>query len=117
MADDFTPAKRGDLILIEVAHSVTYAPGSGKGTERWTTYHLAMVTSVTREGVMKAAERPAVAPHPLRFGEATRSWVVPADKVGGDGWAFLTRLGQTVDFDSIDQARDTIRMEASRLPA
>jgi hypothetical protein len=50
-------AKRGDLITIS---QLTTAHCIGRPAEQSETIHLAVVTSVTREGAVKAAEGPSL---------------------------------------------------------
>lgn len=47
-----SPARRGDLVAIAVQHSATYT--TGRGAQRWTSYLLGVVESVTRTGWVKA---------------------------------------------------------------
>jgi hypothetical protein len=51
------PVKKGDVVALAVAHSSTYAFGSGRGTERRITYTLARVGSATRHGEAKTLHR------------------------------------------------------------
>ena len=71
----FTPAKRGDLVLIPCTESFTLVHGK---TTRTTTYALAKVTSVTRDGRIKAAERPSTHEFPWKFGKPDACYVVSA---------------------------------------
>ena len=50
----YTPVRRGDLVLVTVRNSVTYA--GPRGTEVATEYVAGIVTRVTRDGRVKAWE-------------------------------------------------------------
>jgi hypothetical protein len=113
-----TKTRRGDAILIERTESITYAFGSGRGTERKKLYAIAIVTSVTREGRMKGAERPSdIAPWPWKFGGGQeQSWVIVKGERCLDPVELVRRIyaDREEDFDSFEAARDAIKAECLR---
>lgn len=112
------PARRGDMVLIEAFESSTAMHGP---TTRRPVYRLAKVTSIDREGIVKAAERPDVCPMPwtFRLYGNPRRWVVAlADFPPGttaDG--VLRQLGERADFESTDAAIATLKPMTQPKPA
>lgn len=49
--------KRGDVVCLIVYHSVTYAIGSGRGTERTAKYTLAIVNGANAKGEATSLRR------------------------------------------------------------
>ncbi|PWC91939.1 hypothetical protein [Azospirillum sp. TSO5] len=114
MATIENAAKRGDAVLIEMESSVTEMHGK---TTRTKYYALAIVTSVSRDGRVKAAERPGSyetngCPWPWKFGTPSKCWVIPRDRCP-DGAELVRRIYSctTRDFETLEHARDVIRME------
>lgn len=105
-------ARRGDLCAIVRTHR-DYVIGAGATTER-TTVELELVTSVTREGVVKrTAFRPGAAGSDLR-GYPT-VYVVPASSLSADWatvYAALPRYDghdQVRPFSSVEECREFLR--------
>lgn len=109
------PAKRGDAVVIELSHSSTAMHGP---TTRTFTYAVAVVTSVTRDGYVKTAQRdPTAAPMPWTFTEIDRRWMVPKPALAGlspNKLIASVYAGRTTDFGSIDEARDAIKAAVQR---
>ena len=111
---EFKPAKRGDLVMVPVVSSVTYAFVSGRGTERSVSYALARVTSVTRDGMVKAAERPYPSPSPWKFAGChvhPGMMVASADRFARPTDEIVAEIngGLDADFASPDDLRNVLR--------
>lgn len=76
-----SPAKRGDLVAVTVEHSATYT--TGRGTQRWTSYLLGVVESVTRAGWVKALRDARGTLH-----RATGDYYLNATRIPADTLAF-----------------------------
>lgn len=84
---EFAPAKRGDLVLIETVHR-DYIIGSSGLREYWQ-YELHEVTSITRDGQIKAVRGLRYEydqdPVPLaRMVGVDRKWVISKAQLGVD---------------------------------
>lgn len=103
-----TIAKRGDLVCIQRVDSVTYAFGSGRGTERTAVYMLAIVTSVTRDGRVKLAERPEHAPWPWKLSAGGYDChVLSAARLSRAATEVVAELAR--DFATLDELRAAVR--------
>ena len=106
---DFTPAKCGDIVVIPRWFSITYASGTGRGTERQVEWNLGIVSSVTRKGRVKAAD--AIAPNGVRYPRYFRNpaecSVLAAERLATDPVTILTQLDGV--FTSLDEVRDRLR--------
>lgn len=101
-----TQIHKGDVAAIEVVHSVTYAFGTGRGTERRKAYHLVTVTSATRDGVAKSYQRKGFAnQESVRYGGRVLA-------IGGDNQEKARRafaaMADDVEFDSLDAIKAAV---------
>jgi len=102
----FTPAKRGDLALVEETHSAVSLAG---GTTRTTVHRLTRVANTTRDGRVTAVERMFYGKPLLgkpRDGVTLPCLIVSQSKV--DAPAAFAALG-ACEFSSVDAAREAVR--------
>ena len=106
-AAGFTPARRGDIAVLGVERSSAALHGA---TTRYVDYVVTNVTSVTRDGLVKATGATPCGLHP-----GTRLYLVSADLIPGrkvdELLRRLARDGDGAVFPPLDQARNAIRFE------
>lgn len=100
------PAKRGQFVAIERSHSYFTL---GKGTTRYSEFHIARVVSITREGLVKTADFGSGVAYKAR--DWKMAWTIPAQHQAGAAALF----GQS--FDSQDAAVNAIRAVGTAIAA
>ena len=106
-------AKRGDLVVLEIRHRDFYA---GSGIKESYEYSVAVVTSITRDGMVKAARRAGWdGGCPLdRMTGLVRWWVAP--KASMDVEAAMAAAAEhtypnsstTRGFETLEEARELL---------
>lgn len=120
-----TKAKRGDLVVIVTQHSDYII---GKGSQQHTDCQIAVVSNITREGLVKAIRW--AYNHGEKWDEPTllsrlgriETHLVPATKVDvtaalGTAKAHRWPNGGTMPYDSLDEVREAIRPHLLKQPA
>lgn len=97
-------AHRGDLVLIPQQSSYTMMNGP---TVRETTWSVAIVTSVTVTGRVKAAKRPQTCNWPWAFGTPSQCMVASRESFSRPVTEVIAALSRH-DFDSPEQAREAL---------
>lgn len=109
-------AKRGDLVVIETEH-IDYV--IGQGCKKHSEFIIAVVTSITRAGVVKAV-RPAGYSAPVEIGRMfgfRKAHLVPKARIDvpaaiatAEGHTWTGRPGDTTKYyDTVDEAKDALR--------
>lgn len=98
-----TPAKRGDLVLIPYTERASYEINPYRHIPEREMFVLAMVTSVDREGRVKAANRPT---WPSRFGYDSEALILPAARLNESADVVLNM--HTEPFETVAAAQATL---------
>ena len=57
MSEDFTPMRKGDVVVAECTSTSTAAFGSGQTARTWTTWTVEVVAAATRDGIVRKTLR------------------------------------------------------------
>lgn len=98
------PAKRGDLVLVPHYESSTMMHGP---TTRRKVWMLAIVTSITRDGRVKAAERPYDCTWPWKMGMPGECFVISRATVNADPETIIR--GVPSEFETPAAAREALQ--------